>query len=221
MKGCRKWLLWLFPVAVIAGLLFAPAGNAQTFRGGINGTVVDPSGAVVPNAEVTVTNTQTGMERKSLTTTDGLYSFQDLPLGTYKIRVTAAGFPPYIADNVAVSAGRMYTLPVPLSLAKQAASIEVSAAAVAVDVSTANQSTSIQGTELQNIPLNGGDFLQLISLTPGYSGYSVGAVGSLNGTRDSQMNWQIDGTDNNDVWYNNRRREPGRGLGHRRHRDAD
>ena len=55
---------------------------------------------------------------------------------------------------------------------------------------------------MQDLPLNGRDFTQLIAVTPGYGGYSVGGFGSLNGTRANQMNWQIDGTDNNDFWHN-------------------
>ena len=53
-----------------------------------------------------------------------------------------------------------------------------------------------------DLPLNGRDFTQMIALTPGYGGYSGGGYGSLNGTRANQMNWQIDGVDNNDLWHN-------------------
>ena len=67
---------------------------------------------------------------------------------------------------------------------------------------TATQSDTNPTTALQNIPLNGRDISQLIAIAPGYGGYSVGGFGSLNGTRANQMNWQIDGTDNNDFWHN-------------------
>ena len=80
--------------------------------------------------------------------------------------------------------------------------MEVSAAAVAIDTTTSTESDTIPTTALQNIPLNGRDFTQLIAVKPGYGGYSVGGFGSLNGTRANQMNWQIDGTDNNDMWHN-------------------
>jgi hypothetical protein len=61
---------------------------------------------------------------------------------------------------------------------------------------------TISGPAVQKTPLNGRDFSQLIAVSPGYGGYSVGGFGSLNGTRANQMNWQIDGTDNNDFWHN-------------------
>src|SRR4030081_2571316 len=61
---------------------------------------------------------------------------------------------------------------------------------------------TIPSTVVQDVPLNGRDFTQLIAVAPGYGGYSGGGFGSLNGTRANQMNWQIDGVDNNDIWHN-------------------
>jgi hypothetical protein len=183
-------------------LLLVCATNAQTFRGAINGTVTDPSGGVVPSAQVKATETATGIDHNGVTTTDGQFSFQDLPLGTYKISVTASGFPPMTVDHIEVTAGSIYTLPVKLSLGQQATTVEVSAASLAVDTTTQTQTMTLPDQAVQDIPLNGRDFTQLISLSPGYGGYSVGGFGSLNGTRANQMNWQIDGVDNNDFWHN-------------------
>ena len=191
---------FLQTVAVV--LLFTFLSQAQTFRGAINGTVVDPSGAVVAAADVKATNNGTGVTLSTLSTTDGQFSFQDLPLGSYKITVNAAGFQTISIDNVSVTAGSVYTLPVKLTLGHQSTAIEVSAAALTVDTTTATQSMTIPSTIVQNVPLNGRDFTQLISTAPGYGGYSVGGFGSLNGTRANQMNWQIDGVDNNDFWHN-------------------
>jgi hypothetical protein len=176
--------------------------QAQTFRGAINGTVVDPSGAVVAGADVKAINNGTGVTLSSATTSEGQFAFQDLPLGSYKIVVTASGFQAVNVDNVSVTAGSVYTLPVKLTMGQQTTAIEVSAASVAVDTTTATQSMTIPSTVVQNVPLNGRDFTQLISTAPGYGGYSVGGFGSLNGTRANQMNWQIDGVDNNDFWHN-------------------
>ena len=89
-----------------------------------------------------------------------------------------------------------------MTVGTQSHTVEVSAAAVEVDTTTSTQSDTIPSTALQDLPLNGRDFSQLIAVAPGYGGYSVGGFGSLNGTRANQMNWQIDGTDNNDFWHN-------------------
>lgn len=183
-------------------LLMATFGQAQTFRGAINGTVVDPSGAVVAGAVVRAINNGTGVALNTSSTSEGQFAFQDLPLGSYKITVTAPGFQVVNVDNVSVAAGTVYTLPVKLTMGQQTTAIEVSAASVAVDTTTATQNMTIPATVVQNVPLNGRDFTQLISTAPGYGGYSVGGFGSLNGTRANQMNWQIDGVDNNDFWHN-------------------
>lgn len=186
-------LLMLICVAVV---------DAQTFRGAINGTVTDPSGAVVPNAQVKATEKATGVEHKTVTTSDGQFSFQDLKLGGYKVSVTAGGFAAYSADNVEVSAGTIYTLQVKLTVGQAASTVEVSAAALTVDTTTPTQTMTISSEAVQDIPLNGRDYTQLVAVAPGYGGYSVGGFGSLNGTRPNQMNWQIDGVDNNDFWHN-------------------
>src|SRR5712692_4286899 len=185
--------------ALLVGLLtLGASGYAQTFRGAINGSVTDPSGAVVPNAQVGAESTATGIKHTTVTTSDGQFAFQDLPLGTYKVTVTASGFAVSTTDNIAVSAGTIYTLPVKLVLAQSSFTVEVSGADIALDTTTEAQTTTVAGASLQNAPLNGRDFTQLIAVQPGFGGYSAGGFGSLNGTRANQVNWQIDGVDNND-----------------------
>jgi hypothetical protein len=191
----------IFAVSFVL-VLFSVTGYAQTFRGAINGTVTDPSGAVVAGASVKATNTATGIVLSTVSTSGGAFAFQDIPLGTYKVSVAAPGFSAYTVDKVEVAAGTIYTLPIKLSMAKQATTVEVSAAALIVDTATQAQTMTIPADVVQNIPLNGRDFTQLISVEPGFGGYNVGGFGSLNGTRPNQMNWQIDGVDNNDFWHN-------------------
>jgi hypothetical protein len=175
---------------------------AQTFRGAINGTVTDPSGAVVPDAQVRAINRATAIEHATLSTSDGQFAFQDLPVGTYKVVVTAQGFPTLTVDNVLVEQGAIYTLPATLTISQQATTVEVSAAALTLDTTSETQTTVLTGSDLQTLPLNGRDFTQLIAVTPGFGGYAAGGFGSLNGTRANQVNWQIDGVDNNDLWHN-------------------
>ena len=189
-------------VVVLAVLFLIIPANAQTFRGAINGTVTDPSGASVPGAQVAVTNSATGIEHSTVTTGDGQFAIQDLPVGAYKVAVSATGFPSYSIDHVEVTAGAIYTLPIKLSLQQQSTTVEVSAAVLSLDTTTEIQTTLVTGTDMQQVPLNGRDFTQLISVTPGFGGYSAGGYGSLNGTRANQLNWQIDGVDNNDLWHN-------------------
>jgi len=197
----RTWSILLQSLLI---LLFAltPALHAQTFRGGINGTVVDATGAVVPGATVTAVETATGETKSSSSSSAGEFLFQDLPLGSYTVTVSAPGFGTVKTEKVAVSAGVIFTLPVKLSVASSGTTVEVEAAGVALDTTTVTQTTVLDAKTVADIPMNGRDFTQMIALTPGYGGYSGGGYGSLNGTRANQMNWQIDGVDNNDLWHN-------------------
>ena len=189
-------------LAILVVLSLAVAVDAQTFRGAINGTVTDPSGAAVPNAQVVAKEKSTGIDHTTVTTSDGQFVFQDISIGAYTVTVTATGFPAFTVDNVPVTQGAIYTLPVKLTLSQQTTTVEVSASALTLDTTTETQTTSIGGSDLATMPLNGRDFSQLVAATPGYGGYSAGGFGSLNGTRANQINWQIDGVDNNDLWHN-------------------
>ena len=118
--------------------------HAQTFRGGVNGTVTDPSGAVVPGAAIEAVDSGTGVLYKTVTSSGGEYEFQDLPLGKYVVTVTAAGFKTEKVEGVPVSAGTIYTLPVKLSITATAQTIEVSANALALDTTSTTQTTVLR-----------------------------------------------------------------------------
>ena len=164
----------LLVVLLLVLFLSIPA-NAQTFRGAINGTVTDPSGAVVPGAHVKATNKATSIDYNAESTSDGNFVFQDLPVGTYKVTVIAAGFPTLEVDGILVAQGAIYTLNAGIKMSQQSTTVEVSAAALTLDTTTSTQSTLVEGANLQTMPLNGRDFTQLISVTPGFGGYSAGA----------------------------------------------
>jgi hypothetical protein len=191
-----------FLIAVLFTLSLAVVANSQTFRGAINGTVTDPSGAVVPGATVKCTEAATNIDRATTTTSEGQFAFQDIPTGLYKVSVTASGFPTHAVDKVEVAAGQIYTLSIQLKMGQSTTTVEVNAAAVTLDTTTQAQTMTISDDVVQNAPLNGRDFTQLIAVQPGFGGYNVGGFGSLNGTRPNQINWQIDGVDNNDFWHN-------------------
>jgi hypothetical protein len=104
----------IFALLLALVVSFSVAGSAQTFRGAINGTVTDPWGAMVAGANVKATDTATGIAHTS--TSDGQFAFQDLPLGSYKIEVSASGFSTVVVAQVPVTAGSVYTVPVRLKL---------------------------------------------------------------------------------------------------------
>ncbi len=185
-------------VAVVATL----SGLAQTFRGGINGTVTDKTGAAIANAAVIAVQTDTGVSHATTSSSAGEFLFQDLPLGSYNVTVTFSGFQTVKTGGVMVSAGSTYTLPVSLPLSTSSETVEVTAASVALDTTSVVQTTDITSAVVNSTPMNGRDFTQLISVAPGFGGYSANGFGSVNGSRANQVNWQIDGVDNNDLWHN-------------------
>ncbi len=189
-------------LALAAFLAMPVVSFSQTFRGGINGVLTDQSGAVVPGATVEAVDVATSISHKTVSSSAGEYSFQDLPLGTYTVMAKASGFQSTEVTKVPVTAGVIYTLQIKLSIATTGETVEVSASGLALDTTSATQTTDIPEITVQDIPLNGRDFTQMIGLAPGFAGYALGGFGSVNGTRGNQVNWQIDGADNNDWWHN-------------------
>ena len=96
-------------------LLLTSAASGQTFRGGINGSVTDASGAAIPNAALQAVNDATGVTHSTLSSSAGEYSFVDLPLGAYTVTATATGFQTLKVDRVPVTAGSLYSLPLKLA----------------------------------------------------------------------------------------------------------
>ena len=183
-------------------LLSVQFGLAQTFRGSMNGTVTDASGAVIAGAQVVAIDVATATKHDTISSSGGEFTFTDLPLGAYTVTATAQGFATIKVDKVPVTAGTIYTLPIKMSVAQAAETVEVNAAALSLDTTSTTQTAGVGGKPLQDTPLNGRDFTQLIILSPGFSNSGAGGYGSLNGTRANQINWQIDGIDNNDLWHN-------------------
>jgi hypothetical protein len=148
-----------------APLLLVPALSlgAQTFRGSINGNTTDPSGAALAGAQITATDTSTGVARQTVSSGAGEFSFADLPAGTYSVQVVAAGFQSTQVNGVQVLAGEVRTLPLKLALAQQATTVEVLADALSLDTTTTTQTTTLSGAALQDTPLNGRDFTQLLA----------------------------------------------------------
>ncbi len=179
-------------------LLVAAPSFAQTFRGNINGSIVDPSGAVVAGAKVSAIEVATSSAHEAVSSGAGEFSFGELPAGAYTVKVEATGFQSTDVNGVQVLAGKVYTLPVKLNLAQQADTVQVSADALSLDTTTIAQTTTLSGNALQSTPLNGRDFTQLLGTSAAFAGYNNS--GSVNGLRSDQLNYTIDGTDNNDLY---------------------
>src|SRR4051794_11732783 len=106
----------LLSLALVVCLATLGFGQASAVNGQIEGTITDASGAGVPNAEVRITNTQTGLTKTTVTDDSGFYRFTVLPYGTYDVNVTAAGFQPFTRSAIALSAGAVATVNVGVSV---------------------------------------------------------------------------------------------------------
>src|SRR6201997_3385280 len=178
---------------------------AQNFRGGIVGSVTDPTGAALPGAQVTALATSTNTTYRTVSSSAGEFSFSDLPLGDYSVSVSASGFAVTDIKSVPVTAGVTYSLPIRVSVGATTQTVEVQANALSLDTSSNTQTTVIPEQIVQDLPNNGRDFTQMLSQTTGFAGYSINGgapYAQVNGTRTNSVNWQIEGTDNNDLWWN-------------------
>jgi len=183
---------------LLISLFVLTALGAQTFRGAIAGVVIDASDAAIPEAIVQAVNKATGLTRSTITTASGDFLIPDLPLGLYTVTVTKQGFQTLKTDNLEVAVSRTTNLTAKLSVAQQASIVEVNASAAAIETTSSTLAGVVGPRMVQDLPMNGRDFRQMIKLTPGVSP----ASSSVNGMRTSGNNYQIDGADNNDAFHN-------------------
>jgi carboxypeptidase family protein/TonB-dependent receptor-like protein len=175
----------------------------------VTGTVRDPSGASVANAEVTVSAADRGINRTTKTNSEGEYSVPALPPGSYDITVTAKGFKKYQAQGVALRVAQKARNDVNLVVGAANAEVTVVGTTVAqVETQSSDLTGTVTGKEITQLQLNGRNFTQLVTLVPGVSnqtGQDEGTVGvygnvafSINGGRTEYNNWELDGGDNMD-----------------------
>jgi len=205
--------------AKVLGLLLlvvvlATAGWAQTTAGDIAGTVTDSTGAVVPNATVTITNIDKNAVIRTVKTNDsGSYSAALLPIGHYSISVEAPGFNKFTQTGIVLNVGDKLTVSPQLKVGATGQEVTVEATTAEVQTQSPQASTLISGTQVRELALNGRNWEQLVLLSPGVSdsGTSdqlyVGAFApqgtnlvtfSMNGGRREQNNYMVDGADNVD-----------------------
>ena len=181
--------------------------NAQlTATGSLAGTVTDKTGAVVPNASVKIVNRETGLTREMKTGGSGLYRFDLLPAANYQLQTTVPGFAIASFENVGVFVGQTTTIDVNLSPSAQAETVTVeSTGTPLVDTTRSDLSLPVSTQMVQDLPLNGRDFVNLAILAPGarpVNSYDptknrVG-VFAVNGSSGRNVNVTVNGIDDKD-----------------------
>ena len=186
-------------LAMLAVILVVPlVAHAQTAT--INGTVTDPTGAVVPHAKVTAVNAATNAVRDAETGDTGTYTLSNLTPGIYDVTMDKAGLKSVKFSAVTLTVDQALTLDVKMEISSTAQTVTVEGTnVVTVNTTDAQVSNVIDSKQIQDLPLILRDPYQLVLLTPGSTQTNTGLGGfSINGAREQQNNFQLDGTNNND-----------------------
>ena len=174
--------------------------------GRISGTVKDPTGALVPNAQVTALETQTGVKTETRSDTAGFYSFPSLPVGPYELQVKASGFKEYKQTGLVLDVNTALLVDVALQLGEATQEVTVAAAAVQVETTNTQMGEVITENKMTTVPLNGRSYTDLLALQPGVVPTSSGQYGALsvsgnlnpgsmsvNGQRESANGFMVNG----------------------------
>jgi outer membrane receptor protein involved in Fe transport len=212
----------VLPLLVLAlSLTVISSLSAQTDTGRVLGTVVDPSGAAVPGAAISITNIDTGVVNSTVSDSQGNFSVLSLVRGAYKAKAAAPGFEQEtVSFDLQVSQVKSINFVLKLGAASE--SVEVNSAAPLVDTETSSLGEVVEGKQLSELPLNGRNFTQLALLSPGVTkgaygsvasgvsgnaetfrnGETGGAALSVNGLPPEANNFILDGVDNNESLAN-------------------
>lgn len=197
----------------ILSFVLAARALAQT-TAGLNGTVTDSSGAVVPDVRVTLTSAETGARREALTNEAGLYQFPLLQPGVYSLSVQKQGFKQVTEEGFQLQLNQVARIDFTLSPGAVSDTIDVKAVAPLLEASTSSVGQVIETKAVSDLPLNGRNFAQLAILGPGVTGVGYSASGTIgsgtrpddmrpgtelfsNGNREQSNNFMLDGVDNN------------------------
>jgi Carboxypeptidase regulatory-like domain len=201
MKKLAVFSLVALSLTLLCGNVWAQA----TASASLTGTVVDTSKAVVPNAEVTITDKDTGLTRTMKTTNAGLYRFDLLPAGNYEVKVTMAGFATVTVASTELIVNQTSTVNVTLQPGSVSQTVTVTEQAPMVDVTKTNVGMEVTQQTIQNMPLNGRDFGNLAYLAPGarpVNSYDPTknrvAVVAINGSNGRNVNVTVNGIDDKD-----------------------
>jgi len=172
-----SWLLIL-----VIGVLLAFPGTASAQVGAsINGTVRDPSGAVIPAAKVVLHNVDTKLDLVTVTNSSGLYAFPVVQPGTYDIKVSKQGFSSADELGVNVVVNQIGTYDITLKTGSVSEIVNVQATANEVETASAELGVAIVKAQVNDLPLNGRNFTQLLNLTPGVSSVNVSQNSATSG----------------------------------------
>lgn len=194
-------------VLLLGGLVFTSYLQnvyGQELYAQIKGTVTDATGAAIPDAQVSATNTQTGVAKTVSSGADGTFQFLQLPVGTYNITVTKNGFNKYEQNGVLLVLNQVYNVTAQLQVGQITQAVEVTGNSTQVDTATTQMTTVIDSQSIVDLPLNGRNWTQLQQLAPGVVAGSdrFGNNYATNGSQSQQNSFLVNGADAIDLPIN-------------------
>ena len=198
---CTTKRAFAFSLALLLALLTAPIGLSQGNQGTLEGTIVDQSGAGVPNAKLTATNDATSIKFFATSDANGLFTFPVLPVGTYTIEIEHAGFGKLTQKKVTLTVGAHLNISFTLTVAGQASAVTVTSEPPILETTRSQVSTTVNDTAVENLPTNGRNFINFALLTPGVTLDVRGGDISFAGQRGTLNSLIVDGSDNNNTFF--------------------
>jgi hypothetical protein len=199
--------VWIFVIVAIS-ILGTDQGYAQVAGATLTGTVKDSSGAVIPNAQVVITDVATGVTRTVSPGSAGLYTAPNLLPGTYEVRVTATGFSTRLQKGVTLTVGAQQVLDFTMQVGQITQTVEVTTEAPTVELTSSELGATVNSATVRELPLNGRSWTDLAALQPGVVGATshpkndvnrgYGSQLSISGARPQQNNYRLDGISIND-----------------------
>jgi len=176
----KLWLLGFAFLVVFATLASPPAAQAQA-TATINGTVRDSTGAVVPEATVVLHSRETNLDRTVVTNSVGAYVIPQIHPGAYTVKVSKSGFRTEVKTNVNLDVNQTATIDIDLSAGSTQETVEVQATAATLETSTSELGEAVVQKQVNDLPLNGRNFTQMLNLTPGVSTVNVSQNSATSG----------------------------------------
>jgi hypothetical protein len=194
-SGGVSRLLCLAAVLALISFLLIPPAAAQFDTGTISGSVTDSSGAVVPHAAVTVTNVGTGFKKSLQTDGGGNYTASALPSGDYIVSANASSFADAKSQQFVLNVGATVHVNLTMNVAAAEQLIEVTGTTTTVDTASSTAGTTLNSTQIANLPINGRDVSSFLEIAPGSVGSAGFFQGSVNGLENifTGLNVKLDG----------------------------
>jgi hypothetical protein len=189
-------------VTLLALLLWvSPPAFAQSPTGSIEGVVVDSTGAVLPGVSVTLTHQSTGASRETATDAEGVFRAPVLPVGPYTVRAQLSGFQTVERRDVTLTVGQTLSLHLAMPVSTMSETVDVSGAVPIVETTRSQVSSTVNAVSVENLPVNGRNFIDFALLTPGVTrDVRTGDI-SFAGQRGTLNSLVVDGADNNNTFF--------------------